>query len=712
MGPGVPCSYLTASSLQLIPGAARMSTESAPLRAVTPVALDAVTGRPDPARAGELQQIAARAAGSLDLDATLREVLDGAQALLGADAAAVWLVSGGGQSLRLAAHRGLAAPLAGEVERFGQEGGVLGMDAIGRLQPILIDQVGGQPAIDDLYAELGIGLVVAIPLHAHDELVGLLVVYRKGPAQARPDDVVLFGAFAVQLGAAVAGARLLRSVSDSAARLQAVHDLSWRLNGIADITGIGQAIVAEAHRLVAFDTIRVYRVDGAARMCEPIAFLGRFMGVKHPSPEMLRVAFGRGVTGWVAEHNEAVRLADAAHDQRAVNVGQVRGAESMLVVPMSWEQRVVGLIVLSKLGYDHYGPDDQRLMETFAGYAAQAMVNAENVAELRRQRRELALQLEGQRRLIEINERLLATLDAEGVLDLIADSLAALVSYDSLSIYRVDRKAGVRRAVMARDPNAELILAHRPDMDAGINGWVAKHGEAQLVNDVHLDPRAETVPGTAADDPESMICCPLMVNGVVEGTLSLSRQGGEEAHFSQEEFELVKLFAAQASIALRNADAHGAVRSQAEIDALTGIRSRGSFTRDITERVDRGYPFALVMLDLDFFKRYNDTLGHPAGDALLARVGGSLARTIREGDRAYRYGGDEFAVILNRVDRGTAFDVTVRIVGAIGALTAGDGPEVTASAGIAMFPDDGATREEIVDAADRNLYRDKSGRRR
>lgn len=689
-----------------------MDPNSVPLPLFTPVDLDATTGAVDPGRLVELQRIAARAAGSLDLDETLREVLDATQSILGADAAALWLQSGGGSGLRLVAHRDIAAPLAGEIERFGQDGGVLDMAAISRREPVMLHHPAEIPRLGDIYRDLGIGMIAVVPMVSRDDVVGILVVYMREDQVCGPADLALCASFASQMGGVIAGARLLRGVADGAARLQAVHDLSWRLNGIQDVTGIGKAIVAEAHRLVAFDTIRVYEVDNARGVCEPIAFLGQFMGVEHPSPDMLRVAIGTGVTGWVAAHNESVRLANAANDGRAVNVGQVRGAESMLVVPMSWEQRVVGLIVLSKLGYDHYGDDDQRLMETFAGYAAQAMVNAENMAELRRQRRELALQLESQRRLIAISERLMGNLDGAGVLDMIADSLSDLVSYDSLSIYRVDRAAGVRRAVLARDANAEEVLAHRPEMGAGINGWVTLHGEPQLCNDVHLDPRAETVPGTPENDPESLIVCPLTVNGVVEGTLSLARLGGDEAHFSREEFELVQLFAAQASVALRNADAHGAARTLADTDALTGVRSRGSFTKDLAERVERGHPFALVMMDLDYFKLYNDTLGHPAGDTLLIRVGATLNRAVREGDRAYRYGGDEFALILTRVDPGTAFDVALRVVRAIAELTADGGPQVTASAGIAIFPNDGATREEILDAADRNLYRDKSGRRR
>ena len=131
-----------------------------------------------------------------------------------------------------------------------------------------------------------------------------------------------------------------------------------------------------------------------------------------------------------------------------------------------------------------------------------------------------------------------------------------------------------------------------------------------------------------------MIVCPLMVAGEVIGTLNVARMGTEEAHFSRDEFELAQLFAAQASIALRNAEAHGAVVTLADHDALTGLRNHGAFQRELGALIERGAAFALVMLDLDAFKAYNDTHGHPAGDALLVRIANAMREAIREGDRA------------------------------------------------------------------------------
>ena len=491
------------------------------------------------------------------------------------------------------------------------------------------------------------------------------------------------------------------------ARLRAISELAARLNRLQDVAGIGQAIVAEARSLLDHDTIRVYRVDHETRMCEPIAFQGTFMDVEDPDPSLLRVAIGTGLTGWVAEHGEPVRLGDAAADTRTLIVRSTDGPESMLLVPMTFDGIVHGVIVLSKDGLDRFDEDDETTLAIFAGYAAQALVNGSNMERLRHQRSELELQLEGQRRLLEVNERLLSTLEPAGVLDLIADSLRAIVPYDSLTIYRVDRVAGSRRAVIARDRFAELILAHESALGTGLTGWVIDHGEAVLANHAHLDPRSIQVPGTPFE-PEAMIIVPLFVNGLTIGTLNIGRMGDDEAGFSANEFELTQLFAAQASIALQNAEAHGAVRVRADLDALTGLRNHGSFQRELGESLEDGAetaPFAILMLDLDGFKAFNDACGHPAGDAFLGAVATVIGGATRQDDRVYRYGGDEFVVILPGADRVVAHDVAVRIRRAVADLSGTTGgPGVTISVGAACCPDDGRTKDALVDMADRALY--------
>jgi diguanylate cyclase (GGDEF)-like protein len=132
--------------------------------------------------------------------------------------------------------------------------------------------------------------------------------------------------------------------------------------------------------------------------------------------------------------------------------------------------------------------------------------------------------------------------------------------------------------------------------------------------------------------------------------------------------------------------------------------------------VEIGRPFALLMLDLDAFKRFNDTMGHPAGDTLLVEVARAIAYATRDSDRLYRYGGDEFAAILPGADRAAAHEVAERIRRAVRDGTdqglkgrTEPRPTVTISAGVACYPDDGRTKDELVAVADRALYLVKPG---
>jgi diguanylate cyclase (GGDEF)-like protein len=317
--------------------------------------------------------------------------------------------------------------------------------------------------------------------------------------------------------------------------------------------------------------------------------------------------------------------------------------------------------------------------------------------------------LASQRHLLEVNERLLSTLDPGSVLGLIADSLKSLVAYDNLSIYRVDRSAGVLRPVLARDRFASLIMDNTFSIHTGVTGWVVEHGEAQCVNDAIHDPRATTIPGTP-EEPESLIVVPLFVRGEVAGTLNMGRMGRKEAHFGESEFDLVRLFAGQASIALQNAETHQAVWTRAETDALTDLYNRGSFDERLGTLMARSsaQPLALIMVDLDGFKAYNDSLGHPAGDDVLRQVGGAICSAVRDRDLAFRYGGDEFAILLPHTEAGTGTAIAQRVRRAIAEVVPEAGPVVTASAGVAVHPTDAFDAAGLVEAADAALYRAKA----
>jgi diguanylate cyclase (GGDEF)-like protein/PAS domain S-box-containing protein len=661
-----------------------------------------------------LSRIAAAVSGRTDLATLFDDVIAFTITLFSVERAALWLIEDGAQHpFRLAAQRGLSPSLREAVSHLTMDSEATGVQVTRDGQMRVLQGAARHAATPEMraaYAGDGIETVCYVPIVFQERMLGLLVLYHEARREWPAEELELAAAFGNQMASAIENTRLHEATADLAARLRAIQDLSARLNRIQDVRGIAEAIVAEARTLIDYDNIRVYRVDHSAEMCEPIAFSGVFMGVEAPSLEMLRCRVGQGLTGWVAASGESLVLGDAETDDRRVVVGPTEGPESMLLVPMVYDDRVEGVIVLAKLGRNRFTADHEATLSIFAGHAAQAFINADIAERVRRQQGELERQLASQRRLLEVNETLLSTLDPQAVLEMIADSLKAVVAYDSLTIYRVDKEAAVRRPVVARDRFADVIMDYVGPLGVGLTGWVIERNEAVLANDAHLDKRSIQIPGTP-EESESMIVVPLGVRGEVIGTLNIGRMGAEESHFDENEFELTKLFAGQASIALQNADAHRAVKVRAELDSLTGLRNHGAFQRELGDAVADGSGFAVLMMDLDSFKAFNDRLGHPAGDSLLRTIGAAIVGAIRDEDRAYRYGGDEFSVLLPGLGRQQAQAIAERIRTAVAdaaaAVTAGAGPAVTISVGIATFPGDGRAKDALVRAADADLYRVK-----
>jgi diguanylate cyclase (GGDEF)-like protein len=382
----------------------------------------------------------------------------------------------------------------------------------------------------------------------------------------------------------------------------------------------------------------------------------------------------------------------------------------MLLAPMVFDDQVLGVVVLSKLGLDQFGDDDLRLLVIYAGFAAQAIANADTTERLREQTVALERQLRGQRELLLITESLLTTLDSRDVLESITDRLGGLIACDNVAIEVVDPASGRLTPLTARGAHAAQYLEQWATGETGIATWVVEHNEPVLIRDERNDPRVNHFRDAAGDSAEtfdgSLIVVPLLGRGGAIGVLTIERLGLGNA-FTSEEFELVQLFAAQVSIALQNAEVFQAVEIRARTDDLTGLLNHGTFGEWLERSVRDASTFSLIMLDLDDFRNVNNDLGHQAGDKLLRRIAGELVRAGRDTDLVFRYGGDEFAFLLPNTDDVGALQVAERARRAV----SGTDSSVSASIGVATFPTDGATATDVLLAADRACFVAKRGGR-
>ena len=215
-----------------------------------------------------------------------------------------------------------------------------------------------------------------------------------------------------------------------------------RLSRLTSDREIGLAIATELRTIIDYHNVRVYRLIGDDLI--PVAMRGNIGEYHDETPEQLQVKFGEGITGWVAEHRRRPEPARRREGPRANTIPGTEDDldESMLLAPMLFEDQVLGVLVLSKLGLHQFSDDDLRLLVIYASFAAQAFSNADATDKLRAQSDALERQLENQRRLLQVTESILTTLDPTRILDQVADHLADLVGYDNIAIEIVDPVSG------------------------------------------------------------------------------------------------------------------------------------------------------------------------------------------------------------------------------------------------------------------------------
>ena len=209
---------------------------------------------------------------------------------------------------------------------------------------------------------------------------------------------------------------------------------------------------------------------------------------------------------------------------------------------------------------------------------------------------------------------------------------------------------------------------------------------------------------------------PLKSHGKMVGILGLSKKHSKQL-FSQEDIELVTSVANQAGVIVENAQLYSQAMTWAITDGLTRLYNHRYLHECLDKEIARGTrfgtTFSICMIDLDFFKTYNDTYGHLAGDDVLTSIGKCIQASIRTVDLAFRYGGEEFAVILPETSTEGAYLVAERIREKIEQKVFSGRSSITASLGIATWPTDGVTKEQMLVSADKSLYTAKgTGRNR
>lgn len=314
--------------------------------------------------------------------------------------------------------------------------------------------------------------------------------------------------------------------------------------------------------------------------------------------------------------------------------------------------------------------------------------------------------------LMEIARALASPSEIQEILEQIMLQVSRLLSPKAWSLLLVDELSGELEFTVVISDVAEKLKGVKLPAGHGVAGWVAENGESLIIPDVRCDHRfAAEFDRQLSFTTRSIACVPIKSHDRVFGVIELinSLEGGI---FDEADEQILVAIADFAGIAIANAKAVAKIKQLVITDDLTGLYNSRYFFEQVEYEVERAKryqsPLSLVFFDLDKFKSVNDTYGHLVGSRLLAEVGGVVQKNIRKTDRAARYGGDEFVVILPQTEKEGALNFAGKLREALNAqkFTSNTGEllTVTGSFGVASYPDDAQGSSELISAADEAMY--------
>jgi diguanylate cyclase (GGDEF)-like protein/putative nucleotidyltransferase with HDIG domain len=364
-------------------------------------------------------------------------------------------------------------------------------------------------------------------------------------------------------------------------------------------------------------------------------------------------------------------------------------------VPIHFSDGAMGVLAAADFERENTINQEQfELIQVLADEAASAFENARLFQKERRRSSHLAL-------LNELAQKAASVLDPNELLCSICGEVRSAFDRDFARIEVVDPQKN-ELIVEAEAGYGADLLGRRIRYGEGLSGAAAVSREPVLANSVLRDLRYVALrPGV-----RSALSLPLRYRHDLLGVLSL--ESLREHNFSQQDMLTLQSLADQLAIALHNARAYQMALDQAITDGLTGLKTHRYFREALDGEWRRsarnGRPFSVIMMDLDGFKQINDHRGHLEGDRVLAAVATLLDARSRQSNVVARYGGDEFAILMPETNMQQAEILAQRLRTALEADHFLHAHGVTASFGIATFPDHGPTQEEILRVADSGMY--------
>ena len=471
---------------------------------------------------------------------------------------------------------------------------------------------------DEWIARYGYHSQMSAPLVGESGPLGAISAYSTRPDAFDVDDAELLGALASQAAIVLGNARLYEELERRVEAQRSLGEIATRITAIRDPGDVLQRTLDEAVRLLDADGGRIELVSETGALHWAFGHSAIDLPIERDE-RTDPVELNEGVSGRAVIERRVVRtgdyLADAAfpHAEAPDRYIRQHGIRSVMSAPLIGEDGAIGSLTVHSQARDAFDGANAELLEVLASQAAIAVTNARLYEQLGEESAALARQTDSQRRLLEINQQLLSTLDPASVLELIADGLKGVVWYDNLSVYRVDEDEGALKPMLARERHAEAVLSFPIPKGQGLTWWTVEHREPVMQNDALNDPRLIQIPGTPADE-QAVIIVPLISGDEVIGAMNIGRAGGDSVAFTDADFELVQLFAAQAAVAITNARLYEELRERSDAQrSLAEIAAQIASLHDPVTVIQRAVADAARLLDAD---RAQVNLASESGDHL------------------------------------------------------------------------------------------------
>ena len=306
-----------------------------------------------------------------------------------------------------------------------------------------------------------------------------------------------------------------------------------------------------------------------------------------------------------------------------------------------------------------------------------------------------------------------SSFDLDAILRTILEHMERLITADLWTLLMLDAQRQELYYALAAGGEEESLRDLRVKVGEGVAGWVAEHGETLIVPGAADDPRLHGTSTAKSGVVHSAIAMPLRGRKGIQGVIEILNPRANE--LSDYTIAFLHILADHAAIAIENAHDVARIQQLTITDDTTGLFNvrhlYDVLERELKHSERSGAPLSLAFLDLDFFKKVNDAHGHLVGSELLAGVGMRLKELRRRQDWCFRYGGDEFVLVMPETTAETAFAHATHLLNALMAtpfaVSGGKTLRIGASIGLATAPADGDSIHAVIGAADSRMYKVK-----